>query len=248
MGKEGGTPLNTPVIETVRAVLSQAADYRRQVGRPYVTLSYAQTLDGSIARRRGAPLAISGPLAQQFTHQLRALHDAILVGVGTVISDNPRLTVRLVAGPNPQVVIVDSRLRTPLSAQVLRAERGAWLATTAAADRGRAQALERSGARPVLLPALPNGWVDLGALLDWLGAVGVNSLMVEGGSRIITSLLAQGSVNQVILTIAPLFVGGLRAVGSPLATPTGHPLWLANLSVSSCGDDLLVRGELAGQG
>ena len=88
-------------------------------GRPFVTLSYAQSLDGSIAARRGATTPISGPDALRLTHQLRAHHDAILVGIGTVLADDPQLTVRLVAGPNPQPVIVDSRLRLPLTARLL---------------------------------------------------------------------------------------------------------------------------------
>lgn len=80
---------------------ARARSFRRSHGRPLVTLTYAQSLDGSIAARPGHPLAISGPASQTFTHALRAVHDAILVGIGTVLADNPALTVRLVPGPHP---------------------------------------------------------------------------------------------------------------------------------------------------
>src|SRR5512133_2370683 len=88
-------------------------------GRPLVTLSYAQSLDGSLAAQRGTPLALSGPQSMELTHRLRAAQDAILVGIGTVLSDNPRLTVRLVEGSQPQPVILDSHLRFPLNANLL---------------------------------------------------------------------------------------------------------------------------------
>ncbi|HEX9595492.1 MAG TPA: RibD family protein, partial [Anaerolineales bacterium] len=98
--------------EWLAASLNQAGD----LDRPTVTLSYAQSLDGSIALHRGEPLTLSGPESMAMTHRLRAAHDAILVGIGTVISDDPQLNVRLVEGRNPQVVVLDSRLRLPLTA------------------------------------------------------------------------------------------------------------------------------------
>ncbi len=102
--------------------------------RPYVTLSYAQSLDGSITARRGEPLAISGPESLEMTHRLRAEHDAILVGIGTLLADDPRLSVRLVAGADPQPIIVDSRLRFPLNARILLDGRSPWIATTEEAE------------------------------------------------------------------------------------------------------------------
>jgi GTP cyclohydrolase II len=230
------------VIEQIRDVMDTAPEHRRRTGRPLVTLSYAQSLDGSIADRPGRPLALSGNQSMIFTHSLRAFHDAILVGIGTVLADNPRLNVRLVDGKSPQPVIVDSRLRFPPYANLLRNGRSPLIATGQGADAERQEALEAAGARVLRLPG-QNGWVNLAALLDHLGATGVNHLMVEGGAQIITSFLSSRLVDQVVLTIAPLLVGGLRVVDN-----LGHSALrsfprLRNLSYQQLGDDLVLRGE-----
>ncbi|MCS6801138.1 MAG: RibD family protein [Chloroflexota bacterium] len=232
------------MIEHVRAALDRAPEQYRTTGRPFVTLTYAQSVDGSITTRRGERLQLSNERSARFTHQLRALHDAILVGVGTVVDDDPQLTVRLVPGRDPQVVVVDSQLRVPISANIFRNERRPWLATTAAADARRVIELEEAGAQTFRLPATDNGWVNLRALLEQLGALGVRTLMVEGGSRIITSFLLANLVDQVIITVAPVLVGGLRAVEALIPFDGPAPLRLRNVAVEVCDDDVLIRGDL----
>ena len=236
--------------------LARARDRLRPRGRPFVTLAYAQSLDGSITIARGQRYALSGPDALRFTHALRARHDAILVGVGTVLADDPELRVRLVEGPHPQPVVVDSRLRTPPSAKLLAAANGrpVWIAAASPAGGGgdadsdsarRRQRLAGMG-RIVDCPALPNGWVDLQALLGCLHADGVRHVMVEGGARIITSLLEARLADYVIVTIAPQFLGGLTAIGP--AARTGASSAIANLSTwvsGRLGDDLVLGGEVA---
>jgi riboflavin-specific deaminase-like protein len=218
--------------------------------RPLVTLSYAQSLDGSLSSRRGEPTQLSGPEASGLTHRLRAAHQAILVGVGTVLADNPRLTVRLAPGENPQPVILDSHLRTPSDAFVLVSHpKPAWIATTEGFDPEQRRLLEAAGARVLLLPADDSGWVDLPALLEYLDKMGIRSLMVEGGARVISSFLAGGLVDQVVLTIAPVFLGGLRAVEGNIAEVRrggahGHPLRLWEVGSAQAGEDLIVWGKL----
>ena len=226
------------------------AELPARPGRPFVTLSYAQSLDGSIAARRGATTPISGPEALRLTHQLRAHHDAILVGIGTVLADDPQLTVRLVPGPNPQPVIVDSRLRLPPTARLLGDGRP-WIATTDAADRRRQAALEAAGARVVRLPADDAGRVSLPALLAYLHRQHVRSLMVEGGARVITGILAERLADRLVVTIAPLLLGGLNAVS------TGRPSGPAALNgqllpalirphYRVVGRDVVLFGDLEG--
>jgi GTP cyclohydrolase II len=237
-------------MELIEQILSEI-DGKYPLERPRVTLSYAQSLDGSITFCRGRSLRLSGSDSQRMTHQLRAAHDAILVGVGTVLADNPRLTVRLAAGDNPQPVVLDSQLRFPLQAHLLQDQsdpggRPPWIATTQRAEQHIADALEAAGARVLKFVAGPDGRVPLGGLLQRLAALGVRSLMVEGGARVITGFLAAGLVDNVVITIAPLFVGGLHAVehlavnGHPDLYPKAQELKAANL-----GDDLVVWGKLA---
>ena len=181
--------------------------------RPFVTLSYAQSLDGCLTANQGTPFPISAPASLTMTHALRATHSAILVGIETVLADDPALTVRLVAGDSPQPVILDSQLRTPADARLLRG--GVWIATTPeGAQSARRQRLEQGGARILTLPADENGRVDLAALLTCLGAEGIRSLMVEGGARVLTSFLEEGLADYAVITIAPVFLGGYQVIQS----------------------------------
>jgi 3,4-dihydroxy 2-butanone 4-phosphate synthase/GTP cyclohydrolase II len=232
------------VLEQVSHFLKDAEAKRLAIGRPLVTLTYAQSLDGSIAARPGRPLALSGPQSQAFTHSLRAAHDAILVGIGTVLADNPRLSVRLVPGANPQPVVLDSRLRFPLYAHLLRQNgQPPWIATSQQADPERREVLTKAGARILPLPTGPEGWIDLAALLTRLGDLGIKTLMVEGGAQIITSFLAARLVDQIVITIAPLLVGGLRVVDLfSLPHPFAYPR-LCRLTSEHLGDDLVLRGD-----
>ncbi|MEZ4592514.1 MAG: GTP cyclohydrolase II [Chloroflexota bacterium] len=211
-------------------------------GRPFVTLSYAQSVDGSITRQRGQPLALSGQESLTLTHQLRSSHDAILVGIGTVLADDPRLTVRLVAGPDPQPVIVDSQLRLPLTAKLLTQHpRKPIVATTETAASAKEQALLEAGATVVRLPATANGQVSLPALLACLHKHHIHRLMVEGGAGIITSFLAAQLVDRLVITVAPLLVGGLNAVGNL----NGHGLpQLQNPQTQWLGKDIILSGDV----
>jgi 3,4-dihydroxy 2-butanone 4-phosphate synthase/GTP cyclohydrolase II len=176
------------------------------------------------------------------THSLRAMHDAILVGIGTVLADNPRLNVRLVAGKDPQPVILDSRLRFPPYANLLRNGRAPWIAASEGADAHRQQALEAAGAKIFRIPST-NGWLDLNYLLEYFKMMGIDSLMVEGGAQIITSFLSSRLVDQIVLTIAPLLVGGLRVVDNFGQPPLQRFPRLRNVSYQRLGEDLVLRGE-----
>jgi riboflavin biosynthesis pyrimidine reductase len=253
-----------------RALLQNLAEVRGRVhsrGRSFVTLAYAQSLDGSITTERGRRHRLSGPEAMRFTHALRAAHDAILVGVGTVVADDPELRVRLVEGPDPQPIVVDSRLRTPATAKLLATPgRPLWIATVppvhgahasarsdddgARADdevrRSRGAHLEARGGRIVDCPALPNGWVDLAALLRQLAADGVAHVMVEGGARIITSLIEARLVDYLIVTVVPQLLGGLPAFSPAVARPAGlgAVARVRSWVDARLGDDLVLGGEI----
>ena len=210
-------------------------------GRPFVTVSYAQSIDGSIATRRRRPLPISGPASMRMTHGLRALHDAILVGIETVLADDPQLSVRLVEGPHPQPVVLDTSLRTPSGARLLqRKDCRSWLVGAADNPVDRVAAVTNAGAE--VLPCRreeENGWLDLHQTLRLLHGRGIRRLMVEGGARVITSFIRLQLVDLFIITIAPKLVGGLQVMTAP---PNGEetPMALTEIHYESLEDDLVL--------
>jgi 3,4-dihydroxy 2-butanone 4-phosphate synthase/GTP cyclohydrolase II len=235
-----GQQLPPELAQRVDDLRRRALAYAEERGEPFVTLSYAQGLDGSIAARPGQPLALSGPLSLTLTHALRAAHDAILVGVGTVIADDPRLTVRLVAGPDPQPIVLDSRLRIPAQAQLLRHRAGVWLAAT---QKTSARTLPE-GVRVLEIEADRAGRVDLRALLQELGRRGVRSVMVEGGAQVLTSFIAEQTAQSAVITLVPRFVGGVNALQTPVSPALSLPR-LSPVAYTPAGEDLVVWGDLA---
>ncbi len=212
--------------------------------RPHVTLTYAQSLDGSIAARSGRPLPLSGAESLAYTHQLRAEHDAILVGIGTVLSDDPRLNVRLASGSSPRPIILDGELRCPLAARCLDASRRPIVIAAARAAAERRRALEAQGVAVLTAPVCKENesHLELSALLNRLFMKSIRSVMVEGGARVITSFLRARLVDRLIITIAPMLVGGLHGVVD-LLTDDAHDFpRLRNATWQKLGDDWVVAG------
>jgi 5-amino-6-(5-phosphoribosylamino)uracil reductase/diaminohydroxyphosphoribosylaminopyrimidine deaminase/5-amino-6-(5-phosphoribosylamino)uracil reductase len=178
---------------------------------------------------------------------LRARHAAIMVGAGTILADDPRLTVRLAQGPDPLRVVVDSSLRTPLTAAVLAdgAAHGTLLAVTERAPAERQAAARALGATILPLPPDAAGRVDLHALLAALRDRGIDSVMVEGGAGLITSLLCERLASRLAVCIAPKILGaGIEAIGDLGIDALNAALRLDELSVERCGPDLIVTGRI----
>jgi riboflavin-specific deaminase-like protein len=236
------------VVRSVRAKLASAENTCRTALRPTVTLAFAQSLDGCISTCQGSSTAISSDRSMLMTHLLRAMHGAILVGINTVLVDDPRLTVRHTAGADPVPVVLDSRLRTPPTARLLHQPgRQAIIATLPDASRECELKLVEAGARVVRIPAAPDGGVQLDILLRWLYGQQIRSLMIEGGSKVICSVLADRLGDQVVLTIAPKFFGqnGVRAAGTLKCARSLPTPYLTNVEVEQLGEDLVVWGNLA---
>jgi riboflavin-specific deaminase-like protein len=180
------------------------------------------------------------------THQLRSLHDGILVGIGTVLSDDPLLNVRCWSGPDPQPMVLDSQARFPAAARLsnLDAKR-CWVLTTAAPHTVEdTDADTDSGPEYLSLPADANGRVALDAALQMLWQRGIRSLMVEGGGSVITAFLQARLADAVILTIAPTMVGGYRAVSDLGFTCKQQLPQIAPLHTARLGEDLIMWGQL----
>jgi riboflavin-specific deaminase-like protein len=215
---------------------------------PFVTLKFAISLDGRIATKTGDSQWISSGDSLQLAHQLRAEHDAIMVGIGTVLADNPRLNVRLVTGRDPLRIIVDSQLQIPGSANVLRegAASNTLIATTEAADQKRLTEIKNLGAEVLLCPSEHHSQrVNLELLLAELYRRSIQFVLVEGGARIITALLSARLVNRMVVAIAPKIIGqGIEAVGDLGITKLSDALTFASFKTEMLGPDLIFDGLL----
>ena len=251
----GNACLRAAGLEVVEGVALEAA--RRQneffikhsrTGKPFVILKCAATLDGRIATRTGDAQWVSGPESRRFVHELRHAVDGILVGVGTVKADDPSLTTRLPdgRGRDPQRIILDTRLSIPLNARVLTQPSEAdtiLVAGTDVAPDARRKA-EAAGARVMTVPCR-DGKVDLRAALERLGAEGLASILVEGGSQVSGSALRAGLVDKLYFFYAPKLLGGddgIPICRGPGATRMQDCLTVGRITLHRFGEDVLIEG------
>jgi diaminohydroxyphosphoribosylaminopyrimidine deaminase / 5-amino-6-(5-phosphoribosylamino)uracil reductase len=215
----------------------------------YLTLKLAISLDGRIATRSGASKWITSPESRLRVQTLRANHDAVIVGVNTVLADNPRLTVREVPGRSPVRVIVDSKLRIPTTAQVVQtaAQTPTCVVTTHAAPKPQEEALQALGVRIIRVPPTAEGRCDPAVMLRELAAREVVNVMCEGGSELAGSLLASGLADELHVFVAPILLGPRGRPGAvdwagpenPSDAPRiDPPRW------ELCGGDAYVWGPL----
>jgi len=226
------------VVQSIIAGAKSARQQRR--GPSFTTLSLAQSLDGCMAERTGSRSHFSGHDALVMTHSLRSLHDGILVGVETVLTDDPLLTVRLAAGNSPVPIILDNHLRTPPSARLFETQARPWIVTRCCRTCDKAQALKAQGARFLQLYTAANDSA-IPTLLARLKEVGIHSIMVEGGARVSESFMRSDCVDFMVLTIAPLIAGNAQSVHYRWAG-AGHTLDLASLRQARLGRDLILFG------
>jgi len=218
---------------------------RQREGRPLVTLKLATSLDGRIATKRGESRWITGPQARARGHFLRARHDAVMVGSGTAVADDPRLDPRLpgLEAAAPVRVVLDGRLRLPLTHDlVARArEQATWLVTRAHGDRARLHGYEAAGVEIITVEQDADGHLSLAGALHALGQRGITRVLAEGGGRVAAGLLRLGLVDRVVWFRAPRLIGG---DGTPAVSGFGvvalaeAPAFAA-LGVRRAGDDLV---------
>jgi GTP cyclohydrolase II len=240
-----GAPLDGNQIGEATNVAPLLGRAAAPAWRPYVVLKYAQTVDGRIATRRGDAKWISSEAERRISHGLRAACDAVLVGVGTAIVDDPQLTVRMVPGTSPLRVILDSTLRLPPTARVFDNGAGTVVITTEPVSKERRAVLRARAVGVHVVDAGPRG-VDLASALQTLRALGVGSLLVEGGARVITSFFAEKLVDRLVVGIAPTIMGtGVEAVGDLGIASVAESVRLTNRSVHQAGGDLLVAADVS---
>jgi len=252
---EGIQKLRNAGIEVVCGVLEQDARRLNEVfikyittRKPYVVLKTAMSLDGKIATAHGESQWITGAESREYVHRLRDRYDAILVGVDTVLADDPSLTTRLPAGwgKDPIRVVLDSQARTPHTARVViqNSEAPTLIITAPGAPQERVQLLKEAGAQVIEVPG-DEGGIDLASLLAELGQREITSVLVEGGARVNGSFVTGNLVDKVYWFIAPKLIGGITApgpLGGPGITALQDALPIKDIKLHRYGEDICIEG------
>jgi diaminohydroxyphosphoribosylaminopyrimidine deaminase/5-amino-6-(5-phosphoribosylamino)uracil reductase len=242
-----GIDCTVGVLEEECRSLNESYIKHRSTGMPFVTVKFAQTLDGRIASSTGHSRWISSPASRKLGHKLRSRHDAILVGIGTVVKDNSQLTVRLVKGKNPLRIVLDSTLRIPLEAAVLTEQEKAKtiIATTDNAPRDTAVILNKMGIEVLTVSGDTYGDIDLRQLLKILGERSISSILVEGGAATITSFLRLGLADRLVVFTAPRIMGrGVEAVGDLEIKEVAGALKLTFEKVYRSAEDIVIEARV----
>jgi len=215
-------------------------------GLAFVTVKYAMTADGRIATGIGHSRWVTSEKSRALVHRMRARHNCILVGLGTVLADDPELTVRHVRGPNPVRVVADSLGKTPLKSKLVQTARETptIVATVRNAPKAWARKLEKAGVEILRLPSR-KGEVDLKALLAELAASGLTTVFCEGGARLSGALIKEGLADRLNIFIAPkLCLDGLSPLAAPGIKKMTDAIKIKNTTTKKVGEDLLIQGDL----
>lgn len=241
-------------VEVVEGVLQKECNRLNEVffhyittKRPFVVMKYAMTLDGKIAAYTGASKWITGEAAREHVHTQRHRYTAIMVGLGTVLADDPILTCRIPGGKDPIRIVCDTHLSTPLTAQVVTtARKTPTILATCCQDPVRHQVYENAGCQ-ILVTDERDGHIDLSRLMEQLGSQGIDSILLEGGGTLHWAALKNGIVQKVQSYIAPKLFGGKTAKtpveGQGFPSPD-QAILLKNSIITQLGDDFLIESEV----
>ena len=238
--RAAGIRVDVGLCEQEAQKLNEHYLHWKRTGRPWVTVKWAQTLDGQVATRTGASRWVTSEAARRQAHRLRSWHDAVLIGVGTALADDPSLNVRMVDGHQPRPVVLDSSLRLPTSAKLV--EPGA---TIIVCDRG-ADAVRRAAWEHHGVDVAEGSTRDMPGVLAILAERGIQSVLVEGGPQVVTSFLRARVVNRVAAFIAPKIIGtGIAAVGDLGTDVMDAALQLRDVEIEQVDEDCHLTGLLA---
>lgn len=242
--EQSGIQVITGVLERECRLINEPFVKHVSTGLPFLVLKSALTLDGKTATASGESRWITNEKSRHYVHSLRAMVDAVMVGVGTLLADDPELTVRHVRGRSPLRIIVDSTLRIPDAARVLGSEQPpGTLIATVSDDRERIAVLEARGVQ-VVRCASEGGRVDLRDLMVHLGGRGIQSILLEGGSELAGAALRQGLIDKFILFYAPKFLGGsdgFGLFGGVSAVRMDQAFCLETARVRRFGGDVMIE-------
>jgi len=243
-----GVTVTEHVLEDKCRELNEGYIKYIKMGIPLITIKIAQTIDGRIATSTGHSKWITAQESRVMSHKLRALHDGVLVGVGTVIADDPQLTVRYTKGVSPRRIVLDSQLRVPLDANVLSPELalGTVIMTTELASKEKIARVQEKGAMVMVLEADDRGWIPQDILWNAVASLGLTSVLVEGGSVVQTECIKGGKVDKFVIFMAPKILGsGIDAIGDLGIRNINAALVLKEVNIKRLpGGDFLLTGKL----
>ena len=245
--KDHGIEVTENILKEECDKLNEAFFYYIQNKKPYVVMKYAMTMDGKIAAYTGESKWVTGEAARIHVQEQRLKYTGIMVGVGTVLADDPMLTCRLENSRNPVRIICDSHLRTPLTSKIVRtAETIPTILASSSKDQQKIKNYEELGCQVLYVPE-KNGHIDLNRLMELLGAARIDSILLEGGGSLNWSALESGIVQKVQTYIAPKLFGGEEAKtpveGKGFPDPASAVL-LKNSEIIRLGDDFLIESEV----
>ena len=235
--------INMSLNQQIESWLSSRKKTFQFTNRPFIMLAFAQSWDGSITTNKGEAAALSCFASNQLTHQLRSLHEGILVGIETVLSDDPQLTVRDWAGNNPQPIVLDSRLRMPLDSKLHQhPDKKCWVLTVA--NDELLQQSKKTDLEIIQVSQQSSDFVPLLPAMRVLRERGIESLMVEGGAKVITEFLKLGLADAIVMTVAPKLLGGYKAVGDLEVEDISFSPTISPIHYEKLDEDLIVWGDL----
>lgn len=246
--KQRGVEIATGIGENRAGKLNEAFIKYVQTKRPFVIVKCAATLDGRIATRTGDSKWVTGEMAREYVHRLRHAVDAIMVGINTVQTDNPSLTTRLKhgEGKDPVRIILDTHLSISPDARVLRQDSASeTILVTGTLDNSAEKTISDEMNARVIESPLKNGLVDLNDLMPRLGSMGIISLLIEGGSRVLASAFCSGIVDKVCFFYAPKILGGddgIPICSGPSPELMEQAIGIKDLTVHRFGDDVMIEG------
>ncbi|OGE18249.1 MAG: riboflavin biosynthesis protein RibD [Candidatus Dadabacteria bacterium RIFCSPHIGHO2_12_FULL_53_21] len=247
--KLAGIRVTTGVLEEKACELNEAFNKYITTGTPFVTLKLAATLDGKIATHTGDSKWIGSERQRKMGHRLRNLADAVMVGTGTVLKDDPSLNVRLYknAGRQPVPVVLDRTLKTPVKSKIFSAHDSVIIVTGKSHDRVKSKKLEGAGARIIEVGLGRDGHLGLIELVRELGKNEITSLLIEGGSATAALALKSGIVDKVVFFYAPRVIGaeGLSMIGKLGVSRIKDSLGIERVKIRKFGDEIMVEGYVA---
>jgi len=246
--KKRGVNVRVGVVEEGCKIMNEVFFKYIKTGIPFVTLKLACTLDGKIATMTGDAKWIGSETQRKFAHRLRKNADAILVGIETVLCDDPQLNVRLgrKSTRHPTPIVLDSKLRIPIDSRLLRIHKSPLIITTTKADLKKKKHIETTGSRVLIMDSDKNGKIDLRRLFKKLGELEITSILIEGGSRVATSALSERVVDKIVLFYAPKIIGaeGVSMVGGLNILTVKEALTIKGLKVKVFGEELMIEGYI----